>query len=211
MIGMVMLATATAAGLAWWRVLLLALVLVAPQLTCALMVLVVWRARPGDDVSAALFCEGVASELRAGATLRHALTAAAIGLGISPPDPHVSIEDVAAEVASSFDEVAEELRLTIVTAARAGSGAAGIFDELGSFALAQAEIEHELRVATAPGKATALILVGAPLLFVIGRITSGQASALLSSFQQRVVTLLGLGVFLFGLALASAVVWRARS
>jgi hypothetical protein len=62
-------------------------------------------------------------------------------------------------------------------------------------------------VATAPGRATALVLVGAPVFYVISRLGSGGISAYLASAEQRLVALLGLGLFLAGLAAASLVLW----
>lgn len=211
MIGMILLAIGVAAGLSWWRVVILALLLFVPLLASAAVAVVVWRNRPREDVSAALFCEAVASELRAGSTLRHALASAATSVGVRPSPLATPIEDVASELASSFGRVGDELRLTIITAARSGGGAAGIFDELASFALAQSEIDHELRIAAAPGRATALVLVGAPFVFVVGRVASGDLWSLLSSAQQRIATLVGLGMFLLGLMIATAIGWRANT
>jgi hypothetical protein len=210
-IGTILLAIGVAAGLSWRRVAILALLLFVPLLTAAVIAIVAWRNRPREDVSAVLFCEGVASELRAGATLRQALASAATSVGVRPSPLGAPIEEVASRLASSLAGVGEEMRLTIITAARSGGGAAGIFDELASFALAQSEIDHELRVAAAPGRATALVLVGAPLVFVVSRVTSGDIWSLLASAQQRIATLVGLGMFLLGITIATTIVWRASA
>lgn len=209
MIGFVMVAAALAAGLAPWRVVMLAAVLLVPLPALAAVVVLAWKARHTEDNRAALFCEGVASELRAGANLRLALATTAVSLGGPVPADDIPLSDVATEMAARFAGIEEELRLTIVTAARSGSAAAAIFDELGALALAQSEIAHEVRMATAPGRATALVFIGAPLTFVLSRLSSGQAKALIASPQQRVVTLLGLGLFVVGLTIASVVAWRA--
>jgi hypothetical protein len=208
-IGLVLLCVAILAGVPWWRVLLLAAVLTVPFLVAVAVVVVVWRSRGSEDNPSVLFCEGVASELRAGATLRHALSTAAVSLGCVPPAADSSLHESSAEIAAQFGGIGEELRLIIDAAARSGSATAAIFEELGSLALAQSEIRHEVRIATAPGRATAMLFIGAPLVFVLSRLASGEARALLSSPQQRVVTLLGLGIFVAGLAMASLVVWRA--
>lgn len=209
MIGALLLGVAIVAGLPWWRVVLLAAVLTTPLIAAVLIAIGAWRSRRREDDRSALFCEGVASELRAGATLRRALSTSALSVGCDPPRIDTPLGESAAELAAQFEDVAEELRLTIVTATRSESGAAAIFEELGSLAVAQSEIRREVRVATAPGRATALLFIGAPVVFVLTRLSSGEAQALLASPQQRVVALLGLGLFLAGLALATFVVWRA--
>jgi len=116
---------------------------------------------------------------------------------------------VAAQVADAFPSIARELELTIVAAARAGSDAAGLFDEIGSLAIAQSEIRREIQVATAPGKATALVLLGAPLVYLVGQTASGRLGSHLASSQQRLVAMVGLGLFLLGLSVACLVLWRA--
>jgi Flp pilus assembly protein TadB len=205
-----LLCVAVVAGVSWWRVLLLAAVLTAPLLVAVAMTIVVWRSRGSEDDRTILFCEGVASELRAGATLRDALSTAVVSLGGAPPALDSSLDEFSAELAARFDGIGEELRSTIPAAARSGSAAAAIFGELGSLALAQSEIRHEVRIATAPGRASAMVFIGAPLTFVVSRLVSGEAQALLASPQQRLVTLLGLGIFLVGLTVVALVVWRAR-
>lgn len=191
------------------RVVLLAAVAYVPQLVAAGIVLVVWRGRSGEDTKPALFCEAVASELRAGSTLRQAVADASVSVAGFTVAPDRSLDDLAAEVAAEFPQIGEELRLTLVTAGRTGSDAAALFDEIGFVALAQSEIRREVRVATAPGRATALVLVGAPVAYVLSQAGSGGLAGLLVSPQQRAVALLGLGLFLLGVVIAGAVVWRA--
>ncbi|MGB8360571.1 MAG: hypothetical protein WCE80_04160, partial [Acidimicrobiia bacterium] len=77
MIGVLLLGAAVAAGVPLWRVLLLAAVIAMPLAVAMVVVIVVWRSRGDDDRRSTLFCEGVASELRAGASLRQALSLAA--------------------------------------------------------------------------------------------------------------------------------------
>lgn len=209
MILTLLLATATALGMPWWRIVLLSLVALAPVLAAALVSVLWWKARPGADSSAALFCEAVAAELRAGASLRGALTAAASAVGASPPSADAPLSDVSVQLAETFEVIGDELRLTIASAERSGGAAAAVFDELGSLALAQAEVRHEVKMATAPGRATALVLLGAPFAFVVSRLSSGEMWVLLSTPHQRLVALIGLGIFGAGLAIAAIVVWRA--
>lgn len=214
MIPAVLIAAAFAAGVDPRRLAALAAAVYFPVVVGTVVLFLVWRARPRDDQGPALFCEVVASELRSGATLRDALdgAAASVGISLAGPDPASGtppLPETAAQVARSFPGISEELRLTVIGAGRAGSDSAALFDEIGALALAQSEIRHEIRVATAPGRATAFLLVGAPVLYVGSRLESGALTRMLASGQQRVVALAGLGLFLFGLALAAIVLWRA--
>ena len=213
MITTVGLAVAFALGVDPRRLAILAGVAFLPYAVVGLIALVVWKSRAVEESRPALFCEGVASELRSGATLRDALTtsvtsvgARSHSLGLLSGSP---MTEVAAFVASEFPNIGEELRLTIVNASRSGSDAAALFDEIGSLAIAQSEISREVRVATAPGKLTALVLVGAPMLFMASQLGSGDLGRLLASSEQRVVALIGLGVFALGFGISSLVLWRA--
>lgn len=209
MIPALMLATGVVAGLDLRRVVLLAAVVHVPIVVAVLLTLVSWRSRQTHDVGPALFCEAVSSELRAGATLRQALLAAAgplVGLQLSSES---SIDGIAAALASTFPDIGLELQLTAVASARTGADAAVLFDEIGSLALAQAETRRELRVATAPVRATALVLVAAPLLFVLSRLGSGRVTELFALPQQRAAAITGLGLFLAGLIIAATILWRA--
>lgn len=213
MITTVGLAVGFALGVDPRRLAILAGVAFLPYAVVGLIALVVWKSRAVEESWPALFCEGVASELRSGATLRDALTtsvtsvgARSHSLGLLSGSP---MTEVAAIVASEFPNIGEELRLTIVNASRSGSDAAALFDEIGSLAIAQSEISREVRVATAPGKLTALVLVGAPMLFMASQLGSGDLGRLLASSEQRVVALIGLGVFALGFGISSLVLWRA--
>jgi len=119
------------------------------------------------------------------------------------------IIEVAADVGALFPAIGEELRLTVISAARSGSRAADLFDEIGSLAIAQSEIRREVRIATAPGRATAMLLVGAPMAYLLTRVGSGGLDSLLESSQQRAAVLAGLALFGFGAVWAVVVAWKA--
>ena len=213
MIVVVALTAAFASGVEPRRLILLAGAIYLPAVVGLLVAFHWFRSRSGYETEPSLFCEGVSSELRAGATLRDALTTSAASLGSLPAtiddSPGSSIAAVAAQVADAFPSIARELELTIVAAARAGSDAAGLFDEIGSLAIAQSEIRREIKVATAPGKATALVLLGAPVVYLVSQSASGRLASHLASSQQRLVAMVGLGLFLLGLSAACLVLWRA--
>lgn len=209
MIVLVLLSAGLAAGVDPRRMALLAGAAYLPFLVAGLVAFVVWKSRPEEDSRASLFCEGVASELRAGASLRSSLATAAASVGAAAASPGSAMPAVASGVAEEFPAIGEELRLTIVNADRTGSDTAALFDEIGALALAQSEVRREVRTATAPGRATALVLMAAPLFFVASRFSGDGFDTLLASPQQRYVAVFGLSLFLAGLAGVVLVVWRA--
>jgi hypothetical protein len=116
---------------------------------------------------------------------------------------------VAARIASEFPDIGQEIRLTVAAAARTGSDAAALFDEIGVLALSQDEVGHEVRMATAPGRATALVLIGAPLFYLVTRLGEGGLSGYLASSEQRIAATIGIGLFSLGVIAASFVLWRS--
>jgi len=210
LIEVVVLAAATAAGVDPRRIALAAGAVYLPLPVAGLVALHWLRARPDPRRRPTLFCEGVASELRAGATLRDALAAAATSVGTSLELSHSThMAEVAARIAHEFPTIAQEIRLTVTAAARSGSDAAALFDEIGVLALSQDEVAHEVRVATAPGRATALVLVGAPLFYLLTMLGGGGLAGYLASSEQRVAATIGFGLFAIGIAGASLVLWRS--
>jgi Flp pilus assembly protein TadB len=206
------IALAFAMGVEPRRLLLLAGAVHLPLALAALIGLHWYRSRPDDSARPSLFCLGVASELRAGASLRDALTTAATSVGIRASSGSTSgspTDEVAARLAEEFPAIGPELELTVLAAARSGADSAALFDEIGALAIAQSEIRREVSIATAPGRATALVLVGAPVIYLITRLGSGGLSPLLESPEQRIVSVLGLGLFLIGVLATGAVMWRS--
>lgn len=203
------LAMAFAIGVDPRRLALLAGAIYLPVVFAGLLAVHWYRARGHETSQPSLFCEGVSAELRAGATLRDALISAAASVGSDPIPIRSSATEIAATVGELFPIIGQELRLTVLAAVRAGSDSAALFDEIGSLAIAQSEIRREVRMATAPGLATALLLVGAPLFYLVVRLGSGGVSGFLASAEQRFVAVLGLGLFLLGLVAACIILWRA--
>lgn len=213
MIVPVLLAVAYASGVDWRRLAVIAGAVYLPWAAAAVVAWITWKARPDDDNRSVLFCEGVAAELRAGSTLRDALAAAATAVGIrsrSVRCPHdLPSAEVATALTEEFPAIADELRLTVLNTSSSGSQAADLFDEIGSLAIAQTEVRREVRVATASGRATSVLMVGAPLIYLVSRAGSGGLAKMLETSQQRVVVVIGLGLFLVGAASALLIVWRA--
>ena len=77
-----------------------------------------------------------------------------------------------------------------------------------SVAVADAEIGHEVRVATAPAKATALVFVVAPVLALVGR--RNELGGLVANPSQRGAVVLGIVLFVLGLAAVIAMLVRSR-
>jgi len=204
-------AAALLSGVEARRVVALAAALAAPLLVVGLAALSFLTSRRSGPPRTALFCDGVAAELRAGASLRGAIDGAlrAAGRpGISREA--VSADDIAAEIASELEDVGEDLALTVESAARAGGASADLFDEISSVALAQSEIAHEVRIASAPARATAVVFLVAPFVYVAVKARSEPLAELLASPAQRLMTVVGAGLFLLGLGLAALTLRRAR-
>lgn len=199
-------------GLDWWRMVLLVSVLFAPLLVAALLVPMVWRRWRVTDDTPALFCEALASDLRSGASLRAAILSAASSIdGRLSADlvPFSSAVDMAPVIAQELESIGPELEATINSVAASGPRAADLFDEIGGLAIANAEIEREIKVATAPAKATAFVFVSAPILYVGAQLGSGGFAALMANPHQRWPALIGLVLFILGLLAAGTLLRRA--
>lgn len=212
MIVVTVLVVAFAAGADPRRLALLAGAIYLPLVAAVLIGLHWLRARPDESSRPAVFCAGVAAELRAGTTLREALLTSAASAGISPLTPEQSagpILGLAAHIAGQVPAIHRELELTVIAASRSGSDSAALFDEIGALAIAKSEMSREVTMATAPGRATAMVLVGAPVLYLGWQVGGGGLGELLATSEQRIVAILGLGLFVIGAALAALVLWRA--
>lgn len=197
-------AAAIAAGVEPRRTLLLAATLYFPPAVLSLAGLGFLASRRPGVSAAAVFCEAVAAELRAGSPLRDALASARAPVAgpESLRSPGATLAESASVVAADFAEVGDELELTIAAAARSGGTSADLFDEIGSVAIAKSEIAHEVRVASAPGRVTVLIFVAAPLLYLGLRARAGGLAQLVATPEQRVTSVLGLGLVTAGLVAA---------
>jgi len=210
---LVAVAAAFGVGLEMRKMVLLAGVVLAPMPMLAGLAILYWKQRSVSESRAAMFCEGVASELRSGSPLGHALAAAAAPIdeavldALTPGTPQAEAAHI---VGDAFPEVGPELESTITAAFRSGSKSADLFDEIGSLAIAQAEVSREVRVASAPARATALIFIVAPTIYLVLQARSDGLARLLAHSEQRVVSLIGLALFGTGLLAASLLAWRAR-
>jgi Flp pilus assembly protein TadB len=210
MITTVGLALGLAARIDWRRLAVLACAVHLPLLLGLLIGLLPLIRRGPKDTAAAVFCEAVASELRSGASLQLAINAAADSFGALPSgEQFIGTAGLATTVAQRFPEISEELRLVIANSLRSGNDTAALFDEIGSLAIAKAEVRREVRMASAPGKMTALVLIAAPVSYLTLQARSGALGDLLTTPHQRTAGMIGLALFLVGAAIAAMVTVRA--
>lgn len=210
---LIAVAAAVAIGLETRKSVLLASAVFAPLFVLVGLGYIYWRQGRVTESRAAMFCEAVASELRSGATLQRALVAAGSSVntpGLQGLPQGLPPMEAARVVGEAFPEIGPELEFTVAAAVRGGSQAADLFAEIGSLAIAQAQVGHEVRVASAPARATALVFVGAPTLYLFFQVRSNRLAALFSQPEQRVVVLAGFALFTAGLMVAGWIAWRAR-
>ncbi|MGH8944580.1 MAG: hypothetical protein ACRDVL_00330 [Acidimicrobiia bacterium] len=202
------LALAWAAGMDHRRAALLAAAVLTPVPTSLLVGYAIWKGRRQEESLAASFCEATASELRAGSSLRRALEVSARSVGLTAAaglaGAGAALGEVAQAIGRELPEIGNELAVTLVPAQRSGARVADLFDEIGSLAIARAEIAAEVNMSTAPVRATASLLVMAPLAFLAMR--SGIPSQVVPG--QNLASFAGVVMFLIGLA---AVIWISRA
>lgn len=207
------LGAAYLAGVGPARLILLALALFAPIALVPLVLVAVVHSRRSPDDRAPLFCDNVASELRSGATLRSALLTAAksvdANLNSADAGDLASIDALAAAVGHDLPAISPELESLVSASARSGGAVADLFDELAATTIAQNEIAREVRVASAPARATAWFFVLAPTSFIAIRAATGSFDGLLAVPGQRITAVVGMTLFFAGLAAVWLLMWRA--
>lgn len=206
-------AWALTAGLDWRVVGLLFVSLTFPLWALAGIAVHVLARRPGTSTRSALFCQSVGRELRSGASLRAAIADAARSVeahSISDPlDSGVLLEDVIPELRAEFPEIGQDIGALVAAIAETGSAAAPLFQELGDLALARVETTEEIRVATAPARASIAVLVGLPALYIGFQLSTGAIGDLLGDPAQQGVALVGMGLAGAGLVVSVLLVRRA--
>ena len=214
MIAALLLGWGVLAGLHKAHVLLIAGALLVPVPLACVIAVHVWRSRPRPSTRATIFCEAVSGELRSGASLRGALEYAAKSVDAMPlarlcregaPLPHL-----AAAVRSEFDAIGPEAATVIEHASRLGGPAASLFDEIGALALARVEVTFEVRSAMAPARATAAVLLIAPMIALGFVVQSGRLGSYLATTTQRASALFGLGMVVVGFLAIAVVLRRSR-
>jgi hypothetical protein len=208
------IAAGVAAGVEWRRISVLALGLAAPAPFLALVALLWWRERPGLSMRAVRFCEAVSAELRAGATMRHAVEKSAVSVD-APGVARLCREGaplsaVARAASADFDDVGPELGALLARAGDIGVSPASLFDEIGGLALAQVEVAHEVSIASASARATGAVLLLSAVLGVGWALTRGGLEPFLRAPAQRAAVLIGAVLVVSGLVLTVVILRRAR-
>lgn len=205
------LSLALLGGVRWWQLLLLALAVFAPAvLVPPIIYTVLLDRRPPSD-RAPLFCDVVASELRGGATLRFALLRAAdsTSIDLDRSASGASVGEIARAVASRLPRLGAELEATVEAVGRSGGAAADLFDELAAYAISHDEIVREVRVATAPARATAWFFLIAPAGFVAYQLFQGTMTQLFVEPEQMIPGVAGALLFVVGITWMMTLVRRA--
>lgn len=207
-----LIAAAVLAGLDWRAVALVALSLLLPVWALVLVGLHILRSRRRDSTRSAVFCQSVVRELRSGAPFRTALAEAARVVGAEQvtalAESGEPLSDLATPLAQQFPEIGDEIAAIVEAVSRSGAPAGSLFEELGDLALAHVEMSEEVRVATAPARASALVLIGLPAAYLGYQLSRGD-TGLFATGSQRLVA--GVGVALVGLGLSIAVLLVRRS
>lgn len=166
------------------------------------------RHRAGSDVR---FAETVVGELRAGASLRASLRVACADLpeaarivrrlDVGRPLPE-AVQGLAPLV-PSIGHLVE----TAIVVGGGGGRMLPVFEELMVHAAAADAAAAELRTATAPVKASMLVLVGAPVAYLVWSLATGRLARLLALPGGLWLAVAGMALFGVGVA-AMLVLWR---
>ena len=209
-----LLAFALAAGLEWRRFALLTFAVAAPLPMAGLVAAHWWRSRPGLSMRPVRFCEAVSGELRAGASLRASLEKAAVSVEAQEVATFcrtgAPMDQVARAARAEFAEIGPELAALLARADGLGVSPAALFDEIGALALAQVEVAHEVSIASAPARATGVVLLLGPILAIGWAVSEGRLEGLLGHPAQRAAALVGLGLVGAGITLSVLILRRAR-
>lgn len=174
----------------------------------------VTRSKSSPSIRSAVFCQTVSRELLSGTSLRWALAAAAwdgqIDEVYRAVDSGEGWEEVGVLLEREFSDIGTELALVVKSVAASGSQSGSLFAELGDLALAQVEMAEEIRVATAPARSSAMILIGLPILYLGYQFKSGQLGELLALESSRGLAGIGLILFLLGIGVSFALVRGSR-
>ena len=211
MIEGLVIAAALSAGVDLRVVAILGIALLFPIWALGGVLALVLRNRRRTSTRPAIFCHAVARELRAGATLRAALLSACASAGIeleADGDLVVSLADLTGVLARAIPVISEELVALVTSADESGVASAALFEELGDLAMAHVELEEELRIATAPARASALVLLGLPVAFIGYQVSSGSLPPLFGGGPQSAIALIGAALAASGVTIGFLMVRR---
>ncbi|MDH3425327.1 MAG: hypothetical protein OEM22_01530 [Acidimicrobiia bacterium] len=161
--------------------------------------------RPGSDEEAA-YLQGIAAELRSGASLRDAIGAAAdrapsldLGLAVRLAAAGRPLDQAARALRSALAVNGRLVAASVRLASTTGAEAADLFGRLAESATQAAEVARERRALTAQARLSAFIVGGTPIAAVALSFATG--SSLFSAGPlARAVGVIGIGLQLSGVA-----------
>lgn len=167
-------------------------------------------------VDEAAFCAALSAELQAGASLRHALAAAAE----RDPTPELAVPAREAMAGVSAPEIASHLQralpingrhaaLAFRLAADTGAGTAAVFTHLATRATQAAESRRERDALIAQAKLSAFVVGGAPIAIAVFLVATGRIGLLTGAGTPGVaIALAGFGLVGTGLFVVWAMIKR---
>jgi Flp pilus assembly protein TadB len=214
MVEYLLLATAVAMRVDLRMVALMAIAVFAPFIGLVGVVGHIYLSRPRRDTRAAVFCQSMARELRAGESLRSALESSGdlvlAGRLTSAIESGDTLDRLSPILRSEFPEIGIELATVVRSVAGSGGSSASLFDELGDLALAQIEIAEEIRVGTSPARSSAAVLIGLPVVYLTFQVGTGRLQDLLTRPLQQGLATVGIALVLVGTTVSLWLVRRAK-
>lgn len=202
-------------GVDWRAIAILSFSLLAPVWAALGVGVLVIRSRQQKTTSDAVFCHTVARELRSGASLRWALASASRVAG--GPEPTARALEtgerwrlILPELVRSYPDIGPELAVVIESTSASGAYSSELFEELGDIAIGQLETGEEIRIATASARASAMVLVGLPISFLLYQLQAGNLMSLLGRPGSGLLALIGLVLTLTGIAVSLLIVRGTR-
>ena len=159
------------------------------------------RKFPPDGIQEAVYLQAIAGELRAGASLRHAVCAAephSTGLplrrAVRLAHAGQPLDQVADELAKALPRLGRLTASSVRTVGVTGGRAADVFDGLSLIATEELNLARERRAATAQVRFSAWIVGGIPVAYLAYAALTGRLAGLASGPVGIVVV--GLGILL---------------
>lgn len=219
-----LLAAGLVVGAPWWAVVTGAVVTLQPTLglvavggAVALALYRRFDQRRSGSGGETVFCNAMAAELKAGASLRIALSAAAARV----PELGLAAAGRRAVAGQPAPAVAEELARALprngrlagaafALAAETGARAADVFETLAQHAAGVDELARERSTLTAQARLSAMVVGGAPVLLLIALVATGRGQTMLAAGPVGwAIALVGVGLEITGLGAVALMLWRA--
>lgn len=163
------------------------------------------RQRRLGSADEATYLQAVALELRAGGTLRQAVTAAAdrapgldLGACLRLANAGAPMDAVGARMAAALPHHGHEISAAMHVAAVTGGTVASVFESLAQVAVEDRELARERRAATAHARISAWLVGGLPVAFLGFNLVTGRLGRLVESTAGGLMLAVGLALVLSG-------------